>query len=221
MDLKSVVDSLLDKAQAAGSLERSEHDKDYLKSDLKHFGMTVPDARKTAKWLLAEHPDLRAEPWALVEACWDTGVYDLRSIMSFYLERATLGPEAAEHLERLLARCHTWALVDQLAVQVVPRAKPDYATMSRWAHHDDFWLRRAALLADLKELRAGKGNPGRWANLAKPNLSHDEVFIAKAIGWVLREIGKYRPDWTAQFVEANKAEMSALSIREATRHLDE
>ncbi len=220
MSIDDVLGALLDKVAEMGSEERSEHDQAYLRSDLEHLGVSVPDARKIAKWLLAEYPEVRADPWALVHAAWATGIFDVRSVLSFYLERATLGDDATTHLERILRDSHTWALVDQMAIHVLPRAKPDYATLARWATDDDFWLRRAALLADLKELRAGKGNPGRWANLAKPNLAHEDEFIRKALGWVLREIAKVRPEWTEKFVTEHKDDLSALTLREATRNLD-
>lgn len=217
--IDEIIRLLAERLSAVATPERAEYEKSYLKSDLEHLGATVPDARAASKWLLAEYPRLRAEPWPLVQACWDSGIYELRSTMGFYLERANLGRKGLERLESLCRRCHTWALIDQIAVHVVPRAKPPHSILTRWAVDDDFWIRRVALLCNLKELRAGRGRPDTWVHLAVPNLQHPEVFIRKAIGWVLREIGKKRPDWTADFIEDHRHHMAPLSIQEANRHL--
>lgn len=217
MGLDAIVHELTHNLAAVATPERAEHEKGYLKSELEHLGATVPDARREAKRLAAAYPELLADPWPLVEACWATGIYELRSTMGFFLERADV--DDVDALERVLRDCHTWALIDQLAVHVVPRAKPSNSRLRKWARDDDFWIRRTALLADLKRLRAGKGDLTLWASLAAPNLSDAEPFIQKAIGWVLREIAKKRPDWTAQYVAAHAAQLSALSLREATRNI--
>ncbi len=50
-------------------------------------------------------------------------------------------------------------------------------------------------------------------------LPEKEFFIRKAIGWVLRDIARKRPELTFAFVEEHGAEMSGLTYREATRRL--
>ncbi|MGQ3032335.1 MAG: DNA alkylation repair protein, partial [Ferrovibrionaceae bacterium] len=51
-------------------------------------------------------------------------------------------------------------------------------------------------------------------------LAHEkEFFIRKAIGWVLRDLGKRRPDAVRAFLAAHGDELSGLSRREATKWL--
>jgi hypothetical protein len=52
--------------------------------------------------------------------------------------------------------------------------------LARWAIDDDFWLRRASLLAYLPGLRRGAGDFHRFAALADPMLQNREFFIGKA-----------------------------------------
>ncbi len=219
MDAGALVAGLRAAIEADATPERARHEKRYLKSDLEHLGAPVPHVRTVAARLARDHPEVAADPWPLVRACWDEGVYELRSCMAFFLERATVSRDDLPALEALLRDSHTWALVDPLAVQVLPRASPDPERLAAWAVDDDLWIRRAALLADLKRLRAGEGDPDAWARLAVPNLEHPEFFIRKALGWMLREVGKKRPEWTAAFVARHRDRLSALTVREGTRNL--
>ena len=52
-------------------------------------------------------------------------------------------------------------------------------------------------------------------------IEETEFFIRKAIGWILRETSKKRPDLVVGFVEAHVDVMSGLTFREAVRKLPE
>jgi 3-methyladenine DNA glycosylase AlkD len=130
-----------------------------------------------------------------------------------------------ELLERLLRESRTWALVDGLAASVVgplverePSLGP---TLDRWAADDDFWLRRSALLALLGPLRRGGGDWERFARYADSMLEEREFFIRKAIGWVLRDTSRKRPDLVADWLEPRAARASGVTVREAVKHLPE
>ena len=69
------------------------------------------------------------------------------------------------------------------------------ASSTRWAGDADFWVRRSALLALLRGIRAGRPELARFTRYAEPMLAEREFFIRKAIGWVLREISRRDPAW--------------------------
>lgn len=73
-----------------------------------------------------------------------------------------------------------------------PRRLPD--ELGRLAGDDDTWVRRSALLALLLPLRRGDGDFDGIARYGEAMLEEREFFIRRAIGWVLRETGKRRPD---------------------------
>lgn len=87
--------------------------------------------------------------------------------------------------------------------------------LKKWNCDPNFWIRRASLLAQLKE----KGNTDHELqfSLIIPLTSEKEFFIRKAIGWSLRELAKHKPDEVLSFVE--QCQMSPLSRREALKHL--
>jgi 3-methyladenine DNA glycosylase AlkD len=84
---------------------------------------------------------------------------------------------------------------------------------------ENFWLRRAALLAHLLALRQGAGDWGRFVRYATQMLEDKDFFIRKAIGWVLREAGKATPQRVVEFLAANMEQVSGLTLREGAKHL--
>jgi 3-methyladenine DNA glycosylase AlkD len=143
------------------------------------------------------------------------------------LERTSrlLGPADIELLEVLLRTSRTWALVDGLAINVagdiVGRCPEAGDALDRWACDDDFWLRRSAILALLRPLRAGGGDFDRFARYADAMLDEKEFFVRKAIGWVLREVAKRRPELVAAWLAPRVHRASGVTVREAVKPLPE
>ncbi len=126
-------------------------------------------------------------------------------------------------IETLIRGAKTWALVDSLAIKVagslVERFPELGRDLDRWASDGDFWVRRSALLALLVPLRRGDGDLERFARYADGMLEEREFFVRKAIGWVLREISKQRPDWVAAWLAPRAARVSGVTLREAVKYL--
>jgi 3-methyladenine DNA glycosylase AlkD len=139
------------------------------------------------------------------------------------LEAQLLQPVDMTLVERLLREAKTWALVDGLAASVagglVERFPELNATLDRWATDEDFWVRRSALLALLGPLRAGRGDWPRFARYADAMLEEREFFVRKAIGWVLRETAKARPQLVYDWLLPRASRASGVTVREAVKHI--
>jgi 3-methyladenine DNA glycosylase AlkD len=212
--------------ERAGDPERAEHEKRYLKSSLHHLGTSVPATRRVAKTAIAEHDDLgHAELERLVEALWARPVHECRAaaVELLDLRADLLVPADIGSIERMLRASRTWALVDGLAASVtgplVERFPELEATLDRWAVDDDFWIRRSALLALLLPLRRGSGDFERFGRYADAMLSEREFFIRKAIGWVLRDTSRKRPDMVSAWLLPRAARASGVTVREAVKYL--
>jgi 3-methyladenine DNA glycosylase AlkD len=219
------LDELHRRLARAGSSERARWEKVYMKSELRFHGCDAAELRAAARELARDAAD-RAAVLALVEALYATDWFDFRSVAGIVLARRVKLLEArdASVVEDLVRRSRCWAHVDHLAVKVagpllLANPKPLGARRARWAKDDDFWVRRLALLAELDELRAGRGDLARFCALAAPMLGEKEFFIRKAIGWVLREVAKKRPAPVRAFVAEHDGELSGLTRREATKYL--
>jgi 3-methyladenine DNA glycosylase AlkD len=208
-----------------GSPERAAGEQNYLKSDLEFAGVTVPVMRSaTAAWTRdcggLDHDRLVA----LIRALWEGPLFECRAVATILLERNTklLGPADTGLIEFLLRHSATWALVDPIATNVagVLAEKHDLtATLDRWAADSDFWIRRSAMLALLRPLRRGEGDFERFACYADAMLEEKEFFIRKAIGWVLREVSKKRPELVATWLAPRIHRASGVTVREAVKYL--
>ena len=197
----------------------------YLRSDLRFYGASVPAIRASVGEFSAEHPDLtRADLRAIARALYATNVHELRSAAIGLLERqrTKLTERDLVWLIDLVRRSNTWAHVDWIAPKVIgnvvvryPRAR---TALARWARDGNFWVRRAALLAEHDARRAG-GDFALFARLAAGMLDEREFFIRKAIGWVLREVSKTRPELVYRFLRDNRAQVSRLTLQEGAKYL--
>ncbi len=225
-DVRDLAGEIAARLRAAGTEKRAIGEKAYLKSALDFFGVTVWETRRSVREALRARPELdRAALLALVEALWQEPVHELRVAAYEALDArgALLVAEDLALVERLLRESKTWALVDGLAEHVagglVERFPALNATLDRWAADEDFWLRRSALLALLRPLRRGAGDFERFARYADAMLEEREFFIRKAIGWVLREVAKRRPQQVAAWLAPRTHRLSGVTLREAVKYL--
>lgn len=52
-------------------------------------------------------------------------------------------------------------------------------------------------------------------------LEEKEFFIRKAIGWILREVSKKRPELVVEWLAPRAARASGVTLREAVKYLSE
>ena len=210
----------------AGSAARAVGEKAYLKSDLRFWGTSQDSIRAAVREYCDAHPNLtRADLRAIAETLYATDVHELRAAAIGVLEhdREVLDDRDMPWLIALVRTSKSWAYVDWIAPKVIgdviardPRTRKRLAL---WAKDEDFWVRRTALLAEHDALRAGGGDFALWSRLAAPMLDEREFFIRKAIGWVLREVSKKRPELTYAFLRKHRERVSRLSLLEGAKYL--
>ncbi|HST80426.1 MAG TPA: DNA alkylation repair protein [Kineosporiaceae bacterium] len=231
------------------SVERAVREKAYLRSELVHYGIRVPDVRAAVRQLLRANPDLDHDRLnEMVRQLWDSPadrpVHERRLAAAQLLTARTdlLRLEDAELWERLIRQSRTWALVDVLAGDAIGPAidrlahspgpvsadgsngvdvlaDPGRLLLDRWAVDQDFWLRRSALLVHLRPLGAGGGDWERFTRYADAMLDEREFFIRKAIGWVLRATSRRRPDLVYAWILPRAERASGVTLREAIKYL--
>jgi 3-methyladenine DNA glycosylase AlkD len=224
---RAVADDLERDLRALGTPERAEGEKRYLKSDLDFLGVSVWGIRKVMNAFAEQHRDLpRDDVVALIETLWAKPVFERRMMAAMLLEEyvAVLEPSDLELIKRLIRESKTWALVDVLSGDVVGEIilrNPNVAArLDAWAKDDDIWVRRSALLAQLLPLKRG-ASFRRFASYADAMIDEKEFFIRKAIGWVLRETAKRRPDEVYEWLAPRAHRASGVTMREAVKYLDD
>jgi 3-methyladenine DNA glycosylase AlkD len=226
VDSGGLISHLEARLRPAGTPERAAAEKSYLKSDLAFVGVTVWQIRSAVKEIAAEHRGIDHDQLVeLVSELWSAPVFERRMASVMFLERYRdlLGIDDLALIERLLRESRTWALVDGLAGDIVGAilaAHPAGTTpvLDRWARDPDFWIRRSSLLAELRPLRAGAAL-APFLRRAELMLDEPEFFVRKAIGWVLREVGKRRPAEVTAWLAPRTHRASGVTMREAVKYL--
>jgi 3-methyladenine DNA glycosylase AlkD len=212
--------------RAVATPERAAQEKRYLKSDLDFLGATMGQIRAAVKDVARERRELTHDELVmLVLALWAKPIHERRMASVLLLARfdGLLDRGSLPLVEQLIRESRTWSLVDALATDVVGSLvarDPDAVTgeLDRWATDPDLWVRRSSLLAELRPIRDGAPLK-RFLARAEPMLDEREFFVRKAIGWVLREAGRRRPDEVARWLAARTHRASGVTMREAVKHL--
>jgi 3-methyladenine DNA glycosylase AlkD len=224
VDVPAAVAAIESELRRIGTPERAANEKRYLKSDLEFLGATLRQTRDVVKGFAGETSLDHGTLIDLVSALWASPIFESRMASVMLLERHPKQVDAGDLplIERLLRESHTWALVDGLAVDVVGSirlADPSVEnTLDRWAADSDFWIRRSSLLAELKPLKKGVAMEP-FLRRADLMLDEREFFIRKAIGWVLREVGRKRPAEVIAWLGPRTARASGVTMREAVKYL--
>ena len=224
MDYASTASSIEAELRSHAAPDRAAGEKRYLKSELVHLGVGMPQIARTVR---SHVGGLQAEDTVgLARELWAAPIHELRMAAVKVLEagRNDLRRADLAFVLEVIRDAKTWALVDPLATNVVGTLLERYEGVSseldRWAEDPDFWVRRAALLAHLKPLKSGADFTA-FATYADAMLEEKEFFIRKAIGWVLREMGRSRPEEVYGWLAPRVARASGVTLREAVKYLGE
>ncbi len=197
----------------------------YMKTDMPFFGVKKPDRVPIVRALKRDFapPDRDTyERW--VRALWRLPHREEKYV-ALALARQSHGfiePASLPLYEDLIRDGAWWDFVDEVAVQLVGQVVARYPAagwplMDQWIGADDMWLRRSAIICQLKHKEAT--DEARLFRYCRARAHESEFFIRKAIGWALREYAKTRPDRVRAFLAEMGGQLSGLSRREASKHL--
>ena len=116
---------------------------------------------------------------------------------------------------------NNWDLVDSSAPYVVgPHVGPDgLAVLEPLARSPDVWERRIAILATFHWIKQGEFATA--LRIAEMLLADDHDLIHKAVGWMLREIGKRDRAVEVAFLDRHYTTMPRTALRYAIEHFPE
>ena len=196
-----------------------------MKSAMPYLGVRVPEVRRIVRGLEGVDPlrsvdemvgaaaDLwrgaryREERYAATALCATTRGRRLQStaLLPLYQEMIVTGAWW-DHVDEVSHR------IGDLLAAYPDRMRP---VLLEWSVAEDLWLRRAAILA---QLDFGQDTDlGLLEAVLAPHLPEPRFFVAKAVGWALRQYARVAPDWVRGYVDAH--ELRPLSRREALKHL--
>ncbi len=183
-------------------------------------GIRVPVLRKLAKAYaavaLADTEHLLSSPF-----------HEDRMVALLILVRIFSKADAATKREiydlylRRTSRINNWDLVDLSAEHIVGAylLDKDKEPLSRLALSDSLWERRIAILSTFHYIKRGEFQ--ETLRLATLLLKDNQDLIHKAVGWMLREIGKRDPATEEAFLATHYKEMPRTMLRYAIERFPE
>lgn len=178
------------------------------------LGLTLPELRQLAK----EYEALSSRVIvALLKSPWHEE--RLLALLILVRQYATGDPAARDRIYRCYmanrARINNWDLVDCSATRIVgahlqARGRRVLRALARSA---SLWDRRIAVLATFQFIAAREYDDS--LAIARMLLGDREDLIHKAVGWMLREIGKRDRPVLERFLQAHAAHMPRTALRYA------
>lgn len=236
-DVTSALLNLRDEAQAA-VLQRffKTRPGEYGAGD-RFLGIRVPATRRVARanadLPLSTVHELLGSEWHEVRLC---GFLILAEQMRRHRPRRTLpatdGAEARDALVAFYLRhapqANNWDLVDLSAGAIVGEwlllpssdgRDADRQLLDQLAASENLWEQRIAIVATLPLVRHGQC--ADTLRVATRLLAHPHDLIHKAVGWLLREVGKRDTDLLRTYLAHHASQMSRTTLRYAIERLPE
>jgi 3-methyladenine DNA glycosylase AlkD len=184
------------------------------------IGVRVPVLRELVK----EYSDVSVEDAALLL---HSQVHEERLLALLLLVRLfSTGDEAIRSIiyEKYLANTefvNNWDLVDSSAEHIVGAylMNRDKAVLYRLAESENLWERRISIMSTFHFIK--RHDFSETLKISKMLLFDREDLIHKATGWMLREIGKRRPQTEESFLKAHYKEMPRTMLRYAIEKFPE
>ncbi len=213
--VRAALQALQDPERALGSARFFKTGKGQYGEGDRFLGITVPAQRVVARahrgMLLAEIEALLASP------IHEERLTALLILVNAYAKGDEATKKACFDLYlRNLAWVNNWDLVDSSAHLIVGDwlASRDRRILRKLARSPTLWERRVAMIATLAFIRDGESDDA--FAIATLLLGDTEDLMHKAVGWMLREVGKHASeDALRGYLKEHAAEMPRTTLRYA------
>ncbi len=186
------------------------------------MGVTVPQMRSVAKL----HHDLALPE---VEKLLENKIHEVRMVGLFILvsqyQRAK-DPKIKKQLVKFyldhLEAVNNWDLVDSTAPQILGHSlldQKDRKILYTFVTKNHLWTQRIGIVATQELIRRGQYED--TIKLSELLLTHKHDLIHKAVGWMLREMGKKDVKLLEKFLAKHGAKMPRTMLRYAIEKFPE
>jgi 3-methyladenine DNA glycosylase AlkD len=188
------------------------------------LGITVPDTRLIARTYkdltFTEIEKLTKSDFHEARLC---GLVILCNQFKKSKDLATQKKAFDFYMQQVYAgRINNWDLVDVSAPtigQYLVTSKNPMPLLRKLSKSDSLWERRVSMIFTFAFLRAGEFEP--TYEIAERLLKDDHDLIHKAVGWMLREMGKRDPGLLRAFLREHSSKMPRTALRYSIEKLPE
>jgi 3-methyladenine DNA glycosylase AlkD len=195
----------------------------YMKNHFAFYGIPSPKRKELQKEFIQAQKKLKSIDWDALYFLWENGRREIHYVVldCLWTLKGKLQLIDLPHLKNLI-ETHSWwdsvDCVDQLVGVLFKKYPKALKTeLLEWSMSQNFWLKRVSINCQL-----GFKTTTDWDFLQTVllhNLAEKEFFVAKAVGWSLRDYARHAPETVINFLLTNHQNMQALSVREANKHL--
>lgn len=220
--IKLEIDKIADKS-------KSEWWNNYLQHTILFIGVGIPDIRKIVKDWRSKYDENFELIWIADELMkLEIAEYKLAGILIYqeFVLQDTSYAEILNHINQLFEKKYIfdWNTCDWLCVRILSPVidkgdKKVISTILDWHNKDYLWHARASLVpfAQCKTL------PNHLERLNVPMatlISREERFAKSAVGWILREIYKFNPDFVLRFLKNHKDFLTREVLNNSLKYMD-
>ena len=217
---------ILQELQSVGNPEKAQHLQRFFKTAKGQYaegdvflGVVVPVVRNIVKankgipleevqtLLNSPYHEVRLAAWLFLVQQFNQSKQDeeRKTIFDFYLANAT--------------KANNWDLVDLSCRDVIGGYllnKEDRSVLYRLAESDNLWEQRIAIVSTWTLIK--HQDYADTLQLSEKLLGHHHDLIHKAIGWMLREVGKKNKEVLVGFLEEHHKKMPRTALRYSIEH---
>ena len=201
------------------------------------LGLKVPQTREVVKLAVAdtpldEIPELLRSPWHEVRLCGLLMLVDkFGRLAKKRLENDETAIRGRDEIVKMYLKyaeqANNWDLVDLSAPKILgiwlllpSRLGDKREIMDALAASPCLWRQRMSMVSTWKTTQ--QGDPSWCLRYAELHLHHPHDLMHKAVGWMLREVGKRcSMDLLRQFLERHAHEMPRTALRYAIEQMSD
>ncbi len=194
----------------------------YMRNQFKFLGIKSPIRKKLQKEIFKEIIKPKEIDRNFVVEFFEKEYREFQYMVIDYLikQKNFLVEKDKFLIRNLITNKSWWDTVDIISSNLLGHICKKYPNIVNehilsWINDENMWIRRSSIIFQLRYKE--DTNLEVLSKAIKDNLSDDDFFIKKAIGWALREYSKTNSDWVENFISENK--LSSLSVKEAEKYI--
>ncbi len=185
----------------------------------KFWGITVPNIRNVAK---RYYKDITLEE---VKKLIESEIHEIRLlgyiILTYKYEKGEKESVYKFYINNLKG-CNNWDIVDLSCSKIMGSYLVDYPTkrdiLYTFANSNDLWKQRISIVSTYSFIKQNDFKD--TLKISKILLTHKHDLIHKAVGWMLREVGKKDIDILRGFLNENIKDIPRTTLRYAIEKMD-
>src|SRR3989344_1896149 len=182
------------------------------------IGLTVPEQRNLAK----KYIDLNFKD---LEQLLSNKIHEYRLtgllILVYKYQKNDNKKEIFDFYLKNIHASNNWDLVDCISDKIIGKylIDKDKKLLYDFANSNNLWKKRISIISTFEFIKNNKFED--TLNIPEILLKDSHDLIHKAVGWMLREVGKRNQDLLESFLEKHSKEMPRTMLRYAIEKFDE